>query len=88
MKGKVDLDKLMHFYEPHPGFAGATIPIPSPVKKIADDLDSKTMSLHDAVARIEAVTDGKVDVDSKYKNIGLSISYGTTTHVWRVIKYR
>lgn len=87
-KEEPDLDELKLFYEPHPGLAGAIVPIPNPVKRVADELDGKTLSLRDAVAKIKAVTNGEVDIDSNYKDIGLTVRYGSTKHTWSVIKYR
>lgn len=54
-------DTIVTLYDPHPGFAGATIPIPATVKRVADDLDGQTMPLGEAIARIQAVTNGRVE---------------------------
>ena len=83
-----DLDEKKTFYDPHPGFAGAAIPIPGPVKAAADALDGKSMTLREALAKIRATTNGSVEVVSKYGYIGLRLGGGHAEHFIRVIKYR
>jgi len=85
----VDMDKPRTFYGPHPGFAGASVPIPTLVKRVADELDGQTMPLSEAVARLKAVGIGTVEVVAKYDYIGLLIgSPGGYQHYFCVIKYR
>ncbi len=55
-----DLNELKIFYDPHPGLAGALCPIPFQVKKVAEGLNGKIMTLGEALAKIRAVTKGKV----------------------------
>ena len=62
-------DQKKFFFDPHPGFAGAVIPIPAAVKKVADELNNKTMTLKEAIAKIRAVTGGKVTIVKKYNFI-------------------
>lgn len=76
------------FFDPHPGFAGAAFPIPAEVKRVADELNGKRMSLRKAVKKIQAVTIGEVEVVSKDKYIGLTITDGSTAHFFRVIRYK
>ena len=89
MPNDTDLDAVKTFYDPHPGFAGASIPIPGPVKKAAEALDGKTMSLRDAIALIQAATGGRVEDVPKHGYIALRLGRaGSTEHLFRVIKYR
>lgn len=86
----IDLDAMKIFFDPHPGFLGATVPIPGAVKKVADELNSTTASLRDATAKIKAVTKGNVEV---YKDcITLKINgknqFGYVTHFFRVIRFK
>lgn len=85
-----DLDAVVTFYAPHPGFMGAATPLPSAVKKVVDELDDKSMSLREAVGKIQAVTKGKVRVDKKgsaiFLQIGSDLNY--VQHVWRLIRYK
>jgi len=83
----LDLDKPRTFFNPHPGFAGAAIPIPTAVRKVAEGLDGQTISLREAIARISAVTSGRVEPVPQYDYIGLWLETGTATHLFRVICY-
>ncbi len=87
---EVDLDEVKTFYDPHPGFAGAAIPIPWAVKKVADELDGQRLSLREAVARLRAVTPGQVEVvaDLNFIRLRLAGSGRYLYHFFRVIKYR
>lgn len=87
---EVDLDEVRTFYDPHPGFAGAAIPIPAAVKAVADGLDGRRLSLREAVAELQAVTPGQVDVVPEFSFIGLHLagSGRHLSHFFRVIRYR
>jgi len=87
---KVDLDAPRTFFDPHPGFAGAAIPIPGPVKKAADALDGQTLSLREAVARLRAAGIGSIEVVPEFGYIGLCLKGGGrgAEHYFRVISYR
>ncbi len=88
----MDLDEVRTFYDPHPGFAGAAVPIPEKVRRVANELDGQTLSLREAVERIQAATTGKVRVVAEYQFIGLLIKgrsfLGPCEHFFRVICYR
>jgi len=88
---KIDMDVSREFFDPHPGFAGAAIPIPGPVKKVADELDGQTLSLKEAVARLQAVGIGTIEVVSEHDYIGLrlgDVGGRYACHFFRVIRYR
>ena len=76
------------FFGPHPGLMGAVIPIPAEVKKVANELNGKRMSLQKAVKKIQAVTLGKVEVVPEYKYISLYLKSAGAFHFFRVIRYR
>ena len=86
----VDMDSLRTFFNPHPGFAGAAIPIPGPMKTAAENLDGQEMSLKDAVERLKAVGIGRIEVVPKYDYISLWLdgSGRHASHMFRVICYR
>lgn len=86
----VDLDALRTFYNPHPGFAGAAIPIPVRVRKVAEELDGQSLSLREAINRLEAVGIGEIRVVSDYSYISLMLDGGPKyrSHMFRVICYR
>ena len=84
---KIHLDAIYEFYDPHPGFAGAMIPIPKLVKKVADELaEKKIMRLGTAVEKIKAVTAGEVGIKDGW--ISLKIGRGVYTHMFRVIRFK
>ena len=86
----VNMDILREFYDPHPGFAGAAIPIPGPIKQIADQLNGKRLSLNEAVAQLRAVGIGEIEVVDKYNFLKLFLDGGGryASHMFCVIKYR
>jgi len=86
----VDLDTPRKFFDPHPGFAGAAIPIPGPIKKAADDLAGRTLPLRVALAKLRAVGIGTIEVVADHGYIGLRLGGGGryAEHFFRVIKYR
>ncbi|MDO8496558.1 MAG: hypothetical protein Q7S43_03900 [bacterium] len=85
---RTDLKKLRTFYDPHPGFAGAFLPIPTAVRKVAEELNGKTMTLSEALAKIRSVTEGKVELVEEYNYISLDITTYCCRNHYRVIKYR
>jgi len=74
------------FFDPHPGFAGAIIPIPAAVKKVADGLNGKTMLLQKAVDMIQAVTNGTVSSLDKW--IKLELNENGRRHIFRIICFK
>ncbi len=49
-------DTIVAFYNPHPGCAGAVIPLPKAIKEVADDLDGRVLPLGDALRWLRAAT--------------------------------
>ena len=86
MKQIKNLDDLKKFFDPHPGFAGAAIPIPTAVKKVADKLNRKKLSLTEALVMLQKVTNGKVLVRDGWISLELRESDGTR-HIFRVIRF-
>lgn len=87
---KINLDALKTFFDPHPGFAGTFFPIPGAVKKIANELDGTSMPLRDAIKKIEAVTNGKVDIynDCIILKTKCTTPFGLATNYFRVICFK
>lgn len=83
----MNLDAVKTFFDPHPGFAGAAIPIPTAVRKTANKLNGKNMSLREAVVKLRAVTSGKVSVKDGWIALKLRES-DDIRHVFRVIRFR
>ena len=67
----LDLETMREFFKPHPGGpGGALMLLPAELKRVVDELAGKTMTLREALARIEAVTNGEVEVcDSGYIDV-------------------
>ena len=84
-----NLDAVKTFFNPHPGFTGAMIPIPESVRKVANELDGKSMTLREAIARIQTVTKGKVSIANNYDFISLEITEASgIRHRFRVISFK
>lgn len=89
-RAAIDLNAIKTFYDPHPGFAGAAIPIPSAVKNVADKLSGKTLPVRMALSRLKKVTKGELKIvimDISF--IMLKIKTGDNiAHGFRVICFR
>lgn len=82
-----NLNEVKRFFDPHPGFAGAAISIPTAVRKVAAKLDGKRMSLRKAIDKIQAVTRGTISVEDGWIALELRES-GYITHMFQVIRFR
>ena len=61
----------MYFYDPHPGFAGCTIPIPEEVRLVANELNGQEMELEIAIELIQkACPEGKVKTHLDFISLG------------------
>ncbi|MBI5398587.1 hypothetical protein HZB03_03930 [Candidatus Woesearchaeota archaeon] len=79
-------------YDPHPGFMGAAIPLPEPMKKIARQLEGKVMSLEETIEMISPVATeagGTLEIVEKYKFIGFRVKERSgREHYFRLIRYK
>jgi hypothetical protein len=87
MSANFDIDAVKTFFDPYPGFAGAEIPIPAAVKKVANELNGTSMSLREAIIRISSVTDGVVSMGDDWIALELCEPDGTK-HWFRVIRFK
>jgi len=71
----MNLDKPREFYDPHFDFSGAALHIPSEVQRIANELSGNTLPLREAIARIQAVTGGLVEIEEKSKSLWLTFKW-------------
>lgn len=87
---KVNLNAVKIFFDPHPGLAGAIIPIPGAVKRAADKLNNTKTSLRDAISKIKAVTGGNVKIykDCIILEIKCDTPFGLATNYFRVIRFK
>lgn len=79
----------VQLYDPHPGFAGAAIPLPSKMK----ELDGKTLTLEDAIKKMTPIADslgGRVRAIEDHQFILFEIGGAPdhVKHVYRLIRYR
>lgn len=86
---KVNLNSVKTFFDPHPGFSGAIIPIPTAVKEAANKLNNQRMSLRKAILKIKAVTNGTVTVSIENNLILLELRTPSgLIHMFRVVRFR
>ena len=52
--------QIVEFYDPHPGFAGAAIRFPQPLKEIADSLNGVEGTVENAIILFQEVGDNLV----------------------------
>ena len=83
----INPDAIRTFYDPHPGFLGALISIPSAVLQVARRLEGQQIPLGQAVAKIRTVTTGKVEVQDGWISLKINEA-GGTIHMFRVIRFR
>lgn len=85
------MDKGMkHFYDPHPGVGGAAVPLPLPLKVVADGLAGKNLSVALAIEILKAVAPtAEVDDLADKGILMLKFHFGNGgMHAWRIIRYR
>ena len=85
---------LKKFYDPHPGFGGAIVPLPSKIKQVADWLNGKRLSINVAVKKIKKATGvhSKVEVKDGWiclwiGNLNLEQGKGPL-HTFKVISFK
>ena len=87
------MTKKVTFYDPHPGYKGAMIPLPKPMKEIADILDGQEMNLEEAVGAIESIANQfnesvvKVVEESNWISFQFEDSMGRTNG-YRLLRYK
>ena len=87
------MTKKVTFYDPHPGYMGAIIPLPKPMKEIADMLNGQEMNLEEAVEAIESMAGQfnesvvKVVEESNWILFKFEDGIGRT-HGYRLLRYK
>lgn len=86
----IDQNVPRTFFDPHPGFLGAAIPIPSPIKAVADALAGQTLPLREALQRLKDVGIGEIELHADQGWIALRLDGGAryASHLFRVIRFR
>ncbi len=88
-----NLKQKVTFYDPHPGFGGAIIPLPRPLKVIAEKLNGQNITLEEALGLIELAANKlavhkEVSIVEDYKYISFRYGDGRAIHSFRLIRYR
>ncbi len=93
----IDLTAVKTFFDPSSGlrFFWVVIPLPAVVKKVADELNGKTMSLAEAVAKIQSAAQGLGEVVVEEDCIQLFswslkdiADHNRPLHALRIIRYK
>ena len=86
-----NLKQIVELYDPHPGFAGAAVPLPKSMKKIVDELNGRKMTLEDALENLSSVAEGGGTIHL-VENLGyIGFLYMETDgrqHFFRLLRYR
>jgi hypothetical protein len=83
------MEKQVKFYNPHPGFGGALLPLPTSMKRLADSLDGQVMTLEQAIEKLTPAAkelDGILGIVEEYRYIGFEFRKDMT-HSYRLIDY-
>lgn len=86
---------MTYFYDPHPGFLGAAVPCPEEVRRAAEALADKVLSVDKALARLRAATrlPGKAEIsaqDVSPTEGWIRLLWETPSgmiHIFRLIRY-
>lgn len=88
---------MKRFYDPHPGMAGAVIPLPGPFLKAVKELDGQTMTIDEALAILRFIKcdgyESVVNVVSQHDFLGLRLTpineqIVPTSHGFRLIRFK
>ncbi len=84
------LKKVFEFYDPHPGFGGAVVRLPEEMKKVADELNGRKISLEEALGNFNSVVEkigGYIEIQSSYLAFRYDEKNGRK-HCFRLIRYK
>lgn len=82
---RLDMKKKRHFFDPHVGIKGATIPLPSPVKEAVRELAGTDRSLTNALVLLRRACLFVGAVVYVHKR---ALLVRMSNHVWRAIRFR
>lgn len=83
----------VELYDPHPGFLGAVMPLPRPMKDLAASLDGAILSLDEVIDRLTPMAEslgGRLRVVEKYQYISFQLGNedDLPMHMYRLLRYR
>ncbi len=81
----------VEFYDSHPGFAGAIVPLPRSMYQAAKELDGQTGYVDEVLEELRPLAEklnGSVRDAKKYRFISFEYSSGPFRHEFCLIKYR
>jgi hypothetical protein len=86
--------KELFFFDPHPGFLGAAIPLPFRMKDEANKLNGQTMPLRDAIKKFRKIakelwpkSTWEIFISENCILLELKGNVGMRT-MWRLIKFK
>ncbi len=87
------MTRTVHLFDPHPGFAGAAVPLPKVMKEAADKLDGKSMSLDKAVEDLTGIAEqigGTIEIVDRFNFIKFEMEAKPPyiCHTYRLIRYK
>lgn len=87
------MEQKFTFYDPHPGFSGASAPLPYAMKKAVDGLDSQMLSLDEVIAKLQPIAENlggtlKIMEKKKYINFTMKDDGRHLIHIYRLICYK
>jgi len=86
------MSREIKLYDPHPGIGGALLPLPKPMRDIAEKLNGQSMSLEEVIKMISPVAEkvgGKVAVVEKHGYISFQIKDShNRIHLYRLLCYK
>jgi len=78
------------FYDPHPGFLGAAVPLPEKMKEAAEQLSGKVISLEEAIGFLTPIFEaiGGTLVEGNNFILFMIQESSGIKHCYRLIRYR
>lgn len=83
------MQREVKFYDPHPGFGGAIVPLPKPMYRAACELDGQTATVEKTLEKLRPLAErlnGSVEDSRGF--ILFEYRAGGLTHGFRLIRYR
>lgn len=84
----------VRFFDPHPGVAGAAIPLPASMKRAVDALSGKEQELDEAMEELRKVSttlSGTTDIEAHFRPEGwISMRWQPPSgliHIFRLIRF-
>lgn len=87
--------EIREFFDPHPGFGGPTVPLPTPFKTVADSLAGQQITIKEAVNTFKKVAQrvgGVIEAEENWILLHYPRKWNpliyTQCHCWVLIRHR